>query len=59
MRNLQSSQVSQANQILQEDVQTEPASTSGFRHKICCNCNKCFTNGKSFNRIVKSHLKVE
>lgn len=29
MKNLQSSQVSQANQILQEDVQTDPASTSG------------------------------
>lgn len=29
MRNLQSCQVSQANQILQEDLQTDPASTSG------------------------------
>lgn len=50
MRNLQSSQVSQANRSCVH---------IRLRHKICCNCNKCFTNGKAFNMIVKANLKVE
>lgn len=30
-----------------------------FPHKICCNCNKCFTNGRVVNMIVNAHLKME